>query len=200
MGHTQPNFSGAIAHALGRLRAELPPYLTYHNLWHTEQDVMPAAERLGRRCGLPEAQAQALQVAAAYHDIGFVEALVEHERASARIAAASLPGFGFSEQLIEQITGMIAATRLPQSPRNLLEQIMADADLDVLGRADFFQRNAALRAETAARGTVFADRVWLEDQVRFLSEHRYFTPAARSLRDEGKRQHLAIVLGRLDGA
>ena len=32
---------------------------------------------------------------------------------------------------------MIMATRLPQSPHGLLQEILADADLDVLGSAVF---------------------------------------------------------------
>jgi hypothetical protein len=39
----------------------------------------------------------------------------------------------------------------------LLEEILADADLDVLGRDDFFSRGQALRAEREALGKMVSD-------------------------------------------
>lgn len=135
------NGAGAIAHALARLRAELSPELTYHNVAHTQDDVIPGAARLARLSDMAEGDVCLLEVAAAYHDIGFIHVRVEHEPVSVRIAAETLPAYGFSPQQIERIASMILATRLPQSPHNPLEEILADADLDVPGRDDFFERN-----------------------------------------------------------
>src|SRR5436309_16127441 len=74
----------------------------------------------------------------------------DHERASAQIAAAILPNYGYTPAHIQAICGMIMATKLPQAPHTLLEQIVADADLDVLGRPDFVTRNQDLHTELAA--------------------------------------------------
>lgn len=188
----EPDYAAAIAYALGRLRAELPSQLCYHNLWHTESDVMPAAARLARLSALPPEETRLLEVAAAFHDLGWVETQVEHERQSGAIAARVLPQYGFDTRRIERIVGIIMATRLPQSPRDLLESILADADLDMLGRADFLERNCALRQEQAALGRVYADREWLTAQAKFLHEHVYFTPAARALRVAGHQANLAL--------
>ena len=95
--------------------------------------------------------------------------------------------------------GMIMATRLPQSPRTLLEEIIADADLDVLGRSDFFSRNEALRQELANRGQEIGRKQWAEGQLAFLISHAYFTPAAKMLRDEMKQRHIAELRKMLDG-
>jgi uncharacterized protein len=187
-----PDYAGAIAYALNRLRAELPPELTYHNVWHTEHDVMPAAVRLAGLSDLPEADVRLLEVAAAYHDIGYIETSVEHEQRGAAFAAQVLPRYGFGAERIERIAGMIMATRLPQSPRNLLEAILADADLDVLGRDDFLTRNRALRQELTVMGQVLTQREWLEMQTRLLRQHVYFTPAARALRAAGQQANLAL--------
>jgi uncharacterized protein len=186
-----PDHDGAIAYALNRLRSELSPKLTYHNAWHTECDVLPAAVQLARLSDLPEADLQLLRVAAAYHDIGFITTHLEHERRSAELAAQVLPRYGFTAEELERIVGMIMATRLPQRPRNLAEQIMADADLDVLGRADFLARHRALRQELAALGQPMTDQQWLAAQSRFLQQHSYFTPAAQSLRMAEQRANLA---------
>jgi uncharacterized protein len=186
-----PDAAGAIAYALNRLRTELPPEFIYHDIWHTEHEVMPAAARLARLSGLPEEQAQLLEVAAAYHDIGLIETRIEHERRGAEIAAQALPRYGFDPTSIASVVGMIRATRLPQSPQSLPESILADADLDVLGRDDFLTRNALLRQELAALGQVMTDQEWLTSQRTFLQQHAYFTPAADALRAAGQASNLA---------
>lgn len=198
----QPEYERAIAHAIAQLRNRLDPNLTYHDLWHTEHDLLPGVARLARISGVAEDDVQLLRVAAAFHDIGFIEISngQEHEIVSARIAAQVLPEFGFSNRQIEQIMGMILATRLPQSPRNFLEEVLADADLDVLGREDFFQRNERLRQEMAYFGQKMTDVEWLFFQSSFLQQHAYFTAAAKSLRDEMKRAHIARVHRELEMA
>ena len=192
-----PDFDGAVAYAIGRLRSELSPQFTYHNLWHTRYEVMPVALKLARMSYANEADIQLLEVATAFHDIGFTEVDKNHELTGSRIVAQVLPDFGFSSTQIELIMGMIMATRLPQSPRTLLEQCIADADIDVLGRDDFLARNQCLRQELANLGTHFTDQAWLEGQLAFTKSHSYFTMAARALRDEQKQKNIEILQQRL---
>lgn len=191
-----PDHEGAIAHALHRLRGELPADLVYHSVWHTEGDVMPAAERIARAEGVDEGSRRLLAVAAAYHDIGYVERAEGHELIGARVVAETLPRFGFDPPRIERIQGLILATRLPQRPNDLLEQILADADLDGLGRDDFVDRSEALRHEMAALGEPIPPDEWARRQLEFLRAHRYFTASARAQRDAGKRRHIAALEAR----
>ena len=147
--------------------------------------------------GLSSNETQLLRTAACYHDLAFIERRNGHEHVSARIAAKSLPSFGFEPKEVTSVIGMILATRLPQSPQNLLEQLMADADLNSLGRADFFERNQALRDEMAAFEHVMSDRLWYRNQLIFLQSHHYWTRAAASLRDPAKEQHIAELIRRV---
>jgi predicted metal-dependent HD superfamily phosphohydrolase len=78
-----------------------------------------------------------------------------------------------------------------------MEEILADADLDVLGRQDFQTRNEALRAEMAASGINLSDEQWIRTQLRVLQDHHYFTEAARDLRGEGKRKNIRAMEERL---
>ena len=114
-----------------------------------------------------------------------------------RIAAQVLPAFGFDSRSIERVMGMIMATRLPQTPRHLIERLMADADLDGLGRDDFFDRSAELLAERRAYGRVVTDEQWWREQIAFLTQHRYWTSYAQNLRVEGKARNLKLLLERL---
>ena len=190
MDKNSPDYEGAREYALTRLKEELALALTYHNQCHTRDDVLPAARRLAAMIGISEEETRLLEIAAVYHDVGFVVRYHEHERAGAEIAAQTLPGFGFSPAQVATIEDMIMATKLPQSPHTLLEEILADADLDVLGRDDFPPRNRALQAELAALGTPLTDEEWYSGQLRFMQNHRYFTAAAHTLRAAGRRETL----------
>ncbi|HEX5691181.1 MAG TPA: HD domain-containing protein [Roseiflexaceae bacterium] len=180
---------GAIRYALRRLEHELLPGYSYHSVVHTRDDVAPAAELLASMLQLSEEECLLLRTAAYYHDLGYVEQRAAHEAVAVQLAQLVLPRFGYSPAQIETIAGMIMATRLPQTPHTLAQQILADADLDILGRSDFLSRNRALRAELAAFGQHFDDAAWYGDQLRFLQSHRYWTAAARSLRDAYKQRN-----------
>ena len=196
----EPEFEFACRHALERLERELAPDLFYHSVRHTRDEVLPAIERLAAMEGIGGEVFQLLRTAAAYHDIGFIEQYIDHEAASIRIALEALPRFGFSPTQLQVVTNIICITKLPQSPHNLLEQIMADADLDSLGRDDFWERNRDLRAELAVYGKPVDDQEWYRQQVRFLSGHSYFTASAHALRDAQKQHHLKELVARLEQA
>jgi uncharacterized protein len=188
---TQPDFEAAQDYAFTRLSQDLSPKLYYHSVWHTFKDVLPGVERLAQQLSVVGSDLLLLRTAAIYHDIGFLEVRAGHEEAGKRIATQVLPGFGYPPDQIALIGGMIMATQLPQSPHILLEEILADADLDVLGRDDFMPRNELLRDELAAYGTCLTDEQWHQAQYKFISGHQYFTQAARTLRDEQKKVNIA---------
>ena len=75
---SNPDYAGAVAYALERLRSELPPELLYHNAMHTEGDVLPAAVRLAKLSNLPEPDLHLLEVAAAFHDLGQIRNILGH--------------------------------------------------------------------------------------------------------------------------
>jgi uncharacterized protein len=187
----QPDFEKAREYVLERLEGELHPYLYYHSLSHTRDEVVPAVERLATRQDVAGVDFVLLLTAAYFHDIGYIEKMEDHETTSARIASEALPGFGYSPEQVETIRRIIMATKLPQSPQTLLEEIMADADLDVLGRDDFLKRSQDLRAELTALGVSHSDEAWYHSQLEFIQAHNYFTSAAHQLRDETKRRNIA---------
>lgn len=188
---------GALQLAFDRLVHGLDARYLYHDVFHTFEDVMPAANYLAKAYDLSAEERDLLRVGVAFHDVGFVEGPQNHERRGVELVAQVLPGLHFSSAAIEVITGLILATRMPQSPTNLLEEIIADADLDVLGREDFPVRNALLYQETLLSGSALDASEWLHYQVRFLSDHSYFTQAARHRRDAGKQRNLAALLERI---
>lgn len=189
----QPDFEGAMSYVLDRLERELSPRLVYHSINHTRDNVVPASQYLAKMEGLDGDAYQLLQTAAYFHDIGFTEQYIDHEQVSARIAAEILPRFKYSPRDIRAIRKMILATKLPQSPGSLPEKILADADLDVLGRQDFLKRNRDLRAEMEAYGKSFGDVEWYGSQLRFLQLHHYWTGTARRLRNDTKLSNIGLL-------
>ncbi|MFM8322788.1 MAG: cyclic nucleotide-binding domain-containing protein [Chloroflexota bacterium] len=188
---SQPDLAHARSYVMGRLEQELPAEYAYHNLRHTAQDVLPAAERLAEMEGVQGEDLLLLQTAVLFHDLGFVETYANHEDLGIQIAREVLPQFGYSAAQIQLIEGIIQTTRLPQSPHTLLERIMADADLDVIGRDNFLEYNQNLRDEYRTQGRVYSDREWYASQLKFIRDHSYFTASAHQLRDAQKARNIA---------
>jgi hypothetical protein len=109
------------------------------------------------------------------------------------LAPNALHGQSLFDDLRLAIGSAHSATTKPQSPHTLLEKLLADADLDSLGRTDFLVQNQALRAELAAEGHVMTDVEWYGSQLEFVQRHRYWTAAARRLRDKQKQHNIVLL-------
>ena len=108
-----------------------------------------------------------LLTAVLFHDSGFLKQQKEHERVGCDIAREYLPEYDYSPEQVEMICGMIMATKIPQTPHNKLEQIICDADLDYLGRDDFFTIGNKLYDELCMYGIISTELEWNKLQVRF---------------------------------
>jgi uncharacterized protein len=177
---------------LGVLRrlANLQPTLTYHSTEHT-LDVLEQCERIAAIEGLTNSRELfLLRVAALYHDTGFLNRYGDHEAESCRIFLSDAARYRFSEEDKTTIEHLIMATRLPQQPATLAEQIICDADLDYLGRPDFLKLGDRLRREFLCHGIVADNDGWQDLQLRFLHAHQYHTASSKTLREPVKQLHL----------
>jgi uncharacterized protein len=179
------------------LHSELPPVLHYHDAAHTLDDVVPAVLVLARAEGIGGDELVVLHAAALLHDIGYTRTSQDHEIVGAALAAEILPGYGFSAEQVAGVAQLILATRIGHRPTSLSEAVLADADLDVLRRTDFWCRHRALQRELAELGQVHDDVSWARIQQRFLREHRYHTTTARERGRDGKRANERRVAARL---
>ncbi|QQL49923.1 HD domain-containing protein [Mucilaginibacter ginkgonis] len=189
-------FKKAGKFIIKKLSKELPRHLSYHSVEHI-QDVYNSAEKIGIDECISVADMKLLLTAAWYHDSGFLKGAKDHEEESCRIAREALPMFDYSEAEIDKICGMIMATKIPQSPKTHLEEILADADLDYLGRDDFFTIGDKLYNELCVFGFLDNENDWNKLQVKFLENHNYFTKSAIALRQEKKHQHLQQVKSKI---
>lgn len=175
-----------------KMRRELPEFVVYHSVEHT-LDVHEAALRLAKLEGLDSAATRLVSAAALLHDSGITVSFKDHEDISADIAEQYLPSFGFKPEEIEVIKQMIITTKLPQSASTIESQILCDADLDYLGRADFFVIAQKLRLEWELSGNKINLCDWYIIQMDFLRKHKYFTESALKLREKRKLENLLEI-------
>lgn len=183
----------ATAYILDRLMNELPAELTYHRLSHT-LDVVEQARRIALSENVLDAQELALLETAAYfHDSGFMETYEKHEEKGCEIAQNILPFYDYSPSEITAICTIIMATKIPQSPTNKLSEIICDADLDYLGREDFFEIGQRLYQELLFKNLVKNKKQWDEIQLSFLGKHHYFTKTNIESRNAVKLKNIEMI-------
>ena len=119
------------------LNTQLPAGLNYHCPEHTAY-VIEKAEHISRQENVGGRDLFLIKVAALLHDIGFIRQRQNHEEVGCEISREKLKKYHLEPQEIELVCGMIMATKIPQTPRNLLEKIVADADLEYLGTELFY--------------------------------------------------------------
>jgi uncharacterized protein len=190
-------FQQAKAFILEKLKKELPGYLFYHSVDHII-DVYQAAENIGISEHINEHDMKLLLTAALFHDAGFINGSDNHEQESCRIADRYLKQYDYTGDEIESIKGMIMATKIPQSPKNHLEEIICDADLDYLGRDDFFRISHKLYLEFANAGIVHNENDWDKLQAAFFEKHHFFTKTALKLRQKKKEEHLSSIRSKIN--
>lgn len=174
---------------LGILEDNLPDHLSYHGVHHT-LDVLEVCKEYIAREGIEGEEACLLKVGALMHDIGFIESVENHEANGARIAEKILPDYDFSAEQIDVVKGLIMATKVPQRPKNKLEKIICDADLDYLGRDDFYPISRTLYDELRAISKIESESDWNRLQVLFLESHHYHTQFAIENRQPEKEKRL----------
>ena len=169
----------------------------YHTLKHTE-DVVAAAIQIANHYRLDDKDFFTVVAAAWFHDIGYCAASgKEHEQRGADLALQFLKGSNVEDTTAQAVASCILSTRLPQTPANLLEQIVCDADLFHLGTDDFAERNKLMRKEAELVHDKKIDKHdWRAKTIALLQSHHYHTDYARLLLSDKKEQNLQKLLSK----
>jgi predicted metal-dependent HD superfamily phosphohydrolase len=141
-----------------------------------------------------------LLIAAAYfHDTGYIREYDKNEPIAARMAGRILKLIGYKPNEIEKIQKMILSTDLEREPKTHSEKILCDADLDHLGREDFFELDAKIREGRRARGIdVSDDAKWYKGTLEILKTHQYYTESQIKLRAKKKQENIKRLLKKLE--
>jgi len=175
------------------LRANLPENYFYHNPDHT-QYVLDRALEIGKHQGCSKDDLNLLKTAALWHDTGYIKLYGNHEEESCNLARYYLPAYNFTIAEIEIICGIIMATRIPQSPKTKLEEILADADLEYLGTESFEDKSDCLFRELQSMNASLTASKWNQMQISFLQKHHYYTSFCIEYREPVKQSHLKKLL------
>lgn len=151
---------------------------TYHSLDHTMR-VRDACLEIGKGMKVKDEELEVLELAALFHDTGFIAQYDGHEEASHKIAQDFLTARAYKQKYLEKVLTCIDITKMGVEPKNQLGEIMKDADLTNLGRADYLETLANLRQEwEVILGQKHSDVDWYQLNRSFLKSHSYYTDYA----------------------
>ncbi len=171
------------------LQSGLSKSYTYHNVQHITS-MINDLQCFVDHYKISNYDYNLLKTAALFHDIAFIKSHINHEVESAMMAEEQLPKYGFNEEEIAIVKGMILATKLPQSPKTFLEQVLCDADLFYLGGKQYFDIAIGLKQEWSNIGFLNDDLEWVDAQLRFLRSHVYHTEYAQNKLEPGKKMRI----------
>ncbi|MBO6880107.1 MULTISPECIES: HD domain-containing protein [Winogradskyella] len=186
-------FKKIQAHVFELLEKNLPSYLTYHSVEHTRY-VLEKVIYIASKENISKSDLLLLKIAALYHDVGFIKSHENHEEIGCEIASKDLKGFHFSTEDIDSVCGMIMATKIPQDPKNHLEEILADADLEYLGTKHFFSVSELLYKELKYFNKELTPQEWYNIQVDFINNHTYHTNYCKHYKSFRKYKNLEKLM------
>lgn len=172
---------------------DIPKKFVYHDDYHTER-VVTAAKMIGSESGLSDDDLELLTIAAWFHDTGYKQGCANHEATSCEIARAFLESKNYPAEKVDIIEGCIRATKMPQSPNNLMEQVLCDADLHHLACNDYHEMSEKMHKEVEHMKEQEIDSdSWNEMNYNFFKDHEFFTPYAKTHLQPIKEKNLQSI-------
>ena len=180
------------------LSERTPVHNVYHSLDHTK-DVVQATTEIGIKENLTADELELVQIAAWFHDLGYIEKAEGHEEISAMYASNFLNEENFPSDRIDIIVKCILSTKVPQNPKNKFEKIICDADLNHIGKKLFFDRNDNFRSEIQNRQhRILSEYEWITKTIDFVTRHRFQTEYAINNFSEQKNENLRLLQSQLE--
>jgi len=190
------NLNQAQTFIITKLKRELNPLLSYHNVEHT-LGVFNATKFICEGEKIDAQNTVLLLTAALFHDSGFLVDRKNHEELSCELAKKHLPQFNYTDTDIDFICKIIMATQVHYEPKTIFEKIIKDADLDYLGMDNYFKISEQLFTELKNFKLISSNELeWLDLQIDFLIKHAYFTNTSKNNKAEQKQSTLNLLLER----
>ena len=187
----------AEAFVLDLFDRKLPEECVFHSKDHT-LDVMKNALTIGKESGLSVNDLNCLALGAVFHDAGYVSSYDGHEIISAQMAREFLISLDIDDSQIKQVERAILATRVPQSPEDLVSKVLCDADLMHLTYPDYFARMEPLRLEWKLTGkSDLTETQFHRKSIDFFNMHNYHTSYGRQVLAEKKHLNLERIKARI---
>lgn len=184
----------AEKYVISYLNNNLDASFVYHNLAHTQRVVGKINELL-EETPLSDTEKEQLLIAAWFHDTGFTKTIEGHEKESVKIATEFLESHNVSKEYIEAISTIILATEMDYQPKNQLEGFIRDADCAHLSSKNYNDYASLLRKEwELTLGKKVSKSEWIQENIRFLTNHTFHTDLATKKWEKRKGKNLASLL------
>ncbi|MGG6230171.1 Pycsar system effector family protein [Tenacibaculum sp. SDUM215027] len=178
------------------LSEKLDKNFVYHNIAHTQRVVEKSLELIEGE-SFSEEQQQVLTLSAWFHDVGYTVNPESHEEESIKIAVDFLKNKEVKEGVIDEVSKLIASTKMGAKPVTELEKVLRDADCSHVGSKNYADFNELLRKERelVCRKKI-KDVEWDDSNIEFLTKHRFYTSKASKLWEKQKSKNIAQLLKR----
>lgn len=162
----------------------------YHHYWHAVE-VMNRSIYLWKKEWLSEEELEILALAWLFHDTWFIIQYDDNERFWAKIAKNYLKTVLFPNEKIELIEDLIMATSVNyMNPKNILEKILKDSDMDNLWTDKFFKKWNDLKKEIElVKKIKIEDPDWHHYSLDLLKNHSFYTRTENIERIEKKLEN-----------
>ncbi|MBR9846346.1 MAG: HD domain-containing protein [Algicola sp.] len=161
------------------LKNELDQTYLYHNYKHTER-VLKSTREIIENTELSKEEALVLEIAALFHDTGYIEGSENHEEKSVEIATKFLKDQDVEQDLIDSVGECIMETKFKKEPTTKLGKIIRDADASHFGKKYFSEASEFLRKELELRHfKTYSPTEWRNENIKVLAKkHQFYTDYA----------------------
>jgi uncharacterized protein len=183
----------AAAYVTSLMEENLPATMYFHNLGHTQRVVSAVAE-IAEHSKLKKHDFNIVTVAAWFHDTGYLYHYEGHEDTSMIIAGTFLMQHHYNNDFIQEVWDCIEATKIPQSPKNLVQQIICDADMRHFASPDYRDHAHDLKMEWEVHlDKKYTDEEWCKTNLHLLQKHCYFTHYGKTVLQDLKAKNIELL-------
>ena len=172
----------------------------YYHSYNHAIEVMERCIYLWEKEWLEKEEIEMVAIAWLFHDTGFIIQYDNNEPIWAKIAQNYLRTILYDRDKIKNIERLILATDPEYKiPVDIYEKIIKDADMDNLGRKDFFEKTNNLKREREIiKNIKIRDPEWRHASIDILREYKFKTFTQKMERDFTKWENLQEMLKELE--
>lgn len=175
------------------LTNDLSENCLFHTINHT-LEVLNNAEIIGSYSKLSADDMNILRISALFHDVGYIDIYDDHEVISASRARDFLRSRNVDEESVSQVVRAIQATKMPQSPGDMISEILCDSDLMYLTFDNYFEQIELMRKEWEMVGKAKLNNNQFHVQsLEFFKNHKYYSEYGRKVLQPIKEKNEMLI-------
>ena len=172
--------------------------LHFHKSSHSVV-VLHEALRICHWMNVDPETTELIAIAAIGHDLGYLEQFENNETIGAEMTQSLMAKEDFSIDAIEFVKTAILETSMRISPQSWQGKILRDADTGYIGTTEFSTWEKRLQEEyQATKNKQYTSKEWLQFEIQFFEQHRFFTAFSKLYRLPLKKKHLQQLKDQLD--